>query len=711
MISLTIIILLPLIGGIMGYLGGGWRSYREVSLIIVIVEFVMSLSLWVGYDGNSMEYQYVEDWGSILNSGLCHMVLGVDSISIYLIILTTYLTIPILLTPPSKNDVRAVTNYTITILLLEGLTIALFAVLDILIFYILYESLLIPLFLIVGIWGSRERRIDAAYQLFLYTLLGSLFLLIGILVIYNETGTTDYQYSVAIMNTLEMRESVEKVLWILFFVSFGIKIPIYPFHIWLPEAHSEAPTGGSIVLAGLILKLGGYGIIRYLIPLMPNGSVYFTPMVYTIGVVGIIYSSLACIRQVDIKRIIAYSSIAHMNLSMIGLFTNEVEGIMGGVYMMLSHGIVSGSLFSSVGMIYERYKTRVLRYYRGLSIMMPITGTIFMLLTLANIAIPGTSSYVGELLVYMGAFNNNRYMGIIGVVGMILGGVYGIWLCNRMIFGELSKYILQYRDMGRGEIGRMVPNLIIILVMGLYPGEIIGDMILGGSSMIEGSEQGGVKLALVLIGRVKDRGKLVYDIYRNSWLGEAIRDPEGDLMPKSIGRYTDRKIFKYSFVVICVLSLISRWVFRLSKITGLSLYSEVLAIGCTISIMLFYSLVLMKALGVMYTFGNRVVSGYYMTEGGGMGGGERGRRGIMTGAARAAIQAGRAVAGTVITTGALIQGANEIGEAMNRGKMGTEAATKVAKAVGLYKEDTAMAPRPDLPKGSPDGRGGKDSVS
>lgn len=476
MLSLTIIIVLPLIGGIMGYLGGGWRSYREVSIIIVIVEFLMSLSLWVGYDGNSMEYQYVEDWGSILNSGLCHMVLGVDSISIYLIILTTYLTIPILLTPPSKSEVRAVTNYTITILLLEGLTIALFAVLDILIFYILYESLLIPLFLIVGIWGSRERRIDAAYQLFLYTLLGSLFLLIGILVIYNETGTTDYQYSVAIMNTLEMRESVERVLWVLFFVSFGIKIPIYPFHIWLPEAHSEAPTGGSIVLAGLILKLGGYGIIRYLIPLMPNGSVYFTPMVYTIGVVGIIYSSLACIRQVDIKRIIAYSSIAHMNLSMIGLFTNEVEGIMGGVYMMLSHGIVSGSLFSSVGMIYERYKTRVLKYYRGLSIMMPITGTIFMLLTLANIAIPGTSSYVGELLVYMGAFNNNRYMGIIGVVGMILGGVYGIWLCNRMIFGELSKYILQYRDMGRGELGRMVPNLIIILLMGIYPDVIVGDM-------------------------------------------------------------------------------------------------------------------------------------------------------------------------------------------------------------------------------------------
>ena len=488
MLSLTIIIILPLIGGIMGYLGGGWRSYREISLMIVIVEFIMTLILWVGYDGNSMEYQYVEDWGSILNTGLCHMVLGVDSISMSLIILTTYLTIPILLTPPSKSDVRGVTNYTMTILLLEGLTIALFAVLDILIFYILYESLLIPLFLIVGIWGSRERRIDAAYQLFLYTLLGSLFLLMGILVIYNETGTTDYQYSVAVMSTLEMRESVERVLWVLFFVSFGIKIPIYPFHIWLPEAHSEAPTGGSIVLAGLILKLGGYGIIRYLIPLMPKGSEYFTPMVYTIGVIGIIYSSLACIRQVDIKRIIAYSSIAHMNLSMIGLFTNEVEGIMGGVYMMLSHGIVSGSLFSSVGMIYERYKTRVLRYYRGLSIMMPIMGTIFMLLTLANIAIPGTSSYVGELLVYMGAFKDNRYMGIIGVVGMVLGGIYGIWLYSRMMFGDEGRYISEYRDMSRGEVNRMVPMIIIIGVMGLYPDYIIGDMNLGVSGCITGGE-------------------------------------------------------------------------------------------------------------------------------------------------------------------------------------------------------------------------------
>lgn len=237
-------------------------------------------------------------------------------------------------------------------------------------------------------------------------------------------------------------------------------------------------------MAGLILKLGGYGIIRYLIPLMPKGSVYFTPMVYTIGIVGIVYSSLACIRQIDIKRIIAYSSIAHMNLSMIGLFTNEVEGVMGGVYMMLSHGIVSGSLFGIIGMVYERYKTRVLRYYRGLTIMMPIMGTIFMLLTLANIAIPGTSSYVGELLVLMGALNNNRYMGILGVIGMVLGGVYGIWLCNRMIYGDISRYITKYRDLSRGEIGRMIPNMVIILIMGIYPDYIVEKMNLTISGMI-----------------------------------------------------------------------------------------------------------------------------------------------------------------------------------------------------------------------------------
>ena len=487
MLWLSTIILLPLLGGLLGYVligEGGWKSYRLVSIRIAILNFILSLIMWVGYDGNSLEYQYIEDWGSIFNSGICHMILGVDSISMLLIILTTYLTIPILLTPPKTNDVKGVMNYTITILVLEGLMIALFAVLDILLFYVLYESLLIPLFLIVGIWGHRERRIEAAYQLFLYTLLGSLFLLVGILVIYNETGTTDYQYSVAIMSTLEMKESVERLLWISFFVSFGIKIPIFPVHIWLPEAHSEAPTGGSIILAGLILKLGGYGIVRYLIPLLPNATIYFTPLIYTIGVIGIIYSSLACIRQIDIKRIIAYSSIAHMNLSMIGLFTNEIEGIMGGVYMMLSHGIVSGSLFGLVGMIYERYKTRVLKYYRGLTIMMPILGTVFMLLTLANIAIPGTSSYVGELLVLMGALSNNRYMGVLSVLGMVLGGLYGIWLCNRLIYGELSSYIISYRDMSRGELSRMVPNLVIVLIMGIYPNYIVEKLHMAISGII-----------------------------------------------------------------------------------------------------------------------------------------------------------------------------------------------------------------------------------
>lgn len=235
----------------------------------------------------------------------------------------------------------------------------------------------------------------------------------------------------------------------------------------MPEAHSEAPTGGSIILAGLILKLGGYGIIRYLIPLLPNGSLYFTPLVYTIGVLGIIYSSMACIRQVDIKRIIAYSSIAHMNLSMLGLFTNEVEGITGGVYMMISHGIVSGSLFGVVGMIYERYGTRVLKYYRGLTIMMPVLGTVFMILTLANIAIPGTSSYVGELLVFMGVLSNNSNMGVLSVIGMVLGGIYGIWLYNRMMCGELSNYISSYRDLSRGEVSRLLPNLLIIFLMGI----------------------------------------------------------------------------------------------------------------------------------------------------------------------------------------------------------------------------------------------------
>ena len=448
-----------------------WRKYREVVLKIAVVEYILALGMWVGLDGGSGELGYMEDWGEI---GFMHVVLGVDGISMSLMVLTSYLMIPVLLTPP-KGGVR---RYVITVMILESMAMGLFGVLDMMIFYILYESLLIPLIVMVGVWGG-ERRIGAVYKLFMYTLIGSLGMLVGILVIYMETGTTDYIYMREVLSTMEWEGSVEKVLWILLFIGLGVKIPVYPVHIWLPEAHGEAPTGGSMVLAGVILKVGGYGMLRWMIPMLSGGTEYFRPMVYMLGIIGMIYTSLACIRQVDVKRVVAYSSVAHMNVGMMGLFSGEMEGIMGGVVMMLSHGIVSSTLFGLVGMLYRRYGSRVMRYYRGVGIWMPWIGVMLMVLNLANMGIPLTSSFVGEVLIYMGLMEGNRVVGVIAALSMILGGVYSIWMVNRVVFGDVSVYLRGYRDMTRGEMGRVLPSVIWVVILGILPGSLVGKLSMG----------------------------------------------------------------------------------------------------------------------------------------------------------------------------------------------------------------------------------------
>jgi proton-translocating NADH-quinone oxidoreductase chain M len=357
-------------------------------------------------------------------------------------------------------------EYFIAFLAMEALVIAVFCVLDIILFYVFFESVLIPMFIIIGVWGSRERRIRAAYMFFLYTLLGSVLMLLAILYIYYQAGTTDYQ----ILLTTTFDPEVQKLLWLAFFASFAVKVPMLPVHIWLPEAHVEAPTAGSVILAGILLKLGSYGFLRFSLPLFPYASVYFTPFIYSFACIAVIYTSLTAIRQTDLKRIIAYASVAHMNLVLIGMFVYNLQGLEGSILQQLSHGLVSGALFLCVGVIYDRHHTRLVKYYSGLAHTMPIYIAIFMFFSMANIALPGTSSFVGEFLILAGAFQTNTTVCVLSATGMILGGGYSLWLINRVAFGNIKvQYMKAFSDVDKREFATLLPLIALTLVMGIYP--------------------------------------------------------------------------------------------------------------------------------------------------------------------------------------------------------------------------------------------------
>nr|YP_002274325.1 NADH dehydrogenase subunit 4 [Blastocladiella emersonii]ABB78018.1 NADH dehydrogenase subunit 4 [Blastocladiella emersonii] len=482
---LTFLIVLPLIGAFIIYLGESIFSNvtrMKIALLTAGINFIVSIGLWIQFDENTAQFQFVEDWGSLFNGGLCHLILGVDGISLFFVILTTFLTIPILLTPPYKGE--SPIAYLIAILILESMLIAVFVVLDLLLFYICFETVLIPMFLIIGIWGSRERKILAAYQFFLYTLLGSLFMLLGILIIYYQTGTTDYQYLLGSVISEKIVFTRENLLWVTFFLSFAVKVPMVPVHIWLPEAHTEAPTGGSMLLAGILLKLSGYGFIRYSLVLFPNANTNFTPFVITLATIGIIYSSLACLRQIDIKKIVAYSSISHMNTAILGIFSNTVIGIEGSIFMMLGHGIVSTALFFCVGLIYDRTGTRILKYYRGLSVTMPLFALFFFILGLSNMAVPGTVGFVGEFLSLYGIFKSNILIAIVASLSIILGAAYNIWLTNRLLFGQVSKFIDSYNDLTRREFVILFTFAFLSILFGLFPNIILEVLHLSVSSVI-----------------------------------------------------------------------------------------------------------------------------------------------------------------------------------------------------------------------------------
>lgn len=453
---------------------------KVVSLNFSSLPFLGFLLIWAFFKKSIAQFQFVTKvcWIPILN---LNITLGIDGISLFFLLLTTML-IPICILTSWSSVKKNLKEYLIAFLLLEFFLIGVFCILDLLLFYIFFESVLIPMFLIVGVWGSRERKILASYYFFLYTLLGSVIMLLSILYIYYQIGTTDYE----VLLTFSFSKLEQKFLWFAFFLAFASKVPMVPVHLWLPEAHVEAPTAGSVILAGVLLKLGTYGFIRYSLPLFPQASFFFTPLVYTMSVIGIIYTSFTAIRQSDFKRIIAYTSIAHMNLVMLGIFSFNSIGIEGAIFQSLSHGFVASALFLVIGIVYDRYHTRIVKYYSGLVSVMPIYVTIFVFFTMANISFPGTSSFVGEFLILTGSFKCSTSVTFLGATGIIIGGAYSLWLLNRIAFGNLKvKYCRKFIDLNRKEFLCFVPLILGTLVLGISPSIVLTSIHFSVNNLIE----------------------------------------------------------------------------------------------------------------------------------------------------------------------------------------------------------------------------------
>lgn len=440
---------------------------KKVSFFFSILTFNISLLLWVFFDNSATNFQFINDfyWLQTLNY---QIRFGIDGISLFFIILTTFLFPFCFLFFWDQNTQKQQNNkyYYSAFFLIEAFVIIVFSSLDLVAFYVFFESVLIPIFFIVGIWGTRDRKVRAGYLFFLYTLLGSLFIIIGILIIFIETGSTDY--IVLLENQFSFNK--QKILWIAFFLSFAVKVPIIPAHTWLPEAHVEAPTGGSVILAGILLKLGSYGFLRFSLPLFPAASIFFRPLIFVISSVAVIYTSITALRQTDIKRVIAYASVAHINLTIAGVFSFSFIGLEGSILQIISHGIVSGALFFCVGVLYDRFHTRLIKYFSGLTQTIPIFITFLLIFTIANIGLPGTSSFVGEFLILIGVFTINPTVGFFCGTSLVLGGGYSLWLFNRISYGNLkTHYIFFSKDLNSIEFFTFLPFILVTVFIGLYP--------------------------------------------------------------------------------------------------------------------------------------------------------------------------------------------------------------------------------------------------
>ena len=480
---LSSLILLPLIGGLFILLSrssdkSNYQSSKYVALFVSFANFFVSIYLWYIFDPGTSDFQFVEN--RLWLEGFINYKVGIDGISILFIVLTTLIT-PLCIISVNQSINTKLKEFLIAILVMESLMIGVFCSLDLVIFYLFFEGGLIPMFLIIGIWGGT-RRVYSAFKFFLFTLLGSVLMLVAIISIYWITGTTD----IVELNNLGVDVKYQNLLWLAFFSSFAVKTPMWPFHTWLPDAHVEAPTAGSVLLAAILLKMAGYGFIRFSIGLFPIASENFVPLIYTLSLIAIVYTSLVALMQDDMKKLIAYSSVAHMGFVTLGIFTMTQQGLEGSIVHMISHGLVSAALFLCVGVVYDRMHSRLIITYGGLVSAMPKYAILFMVFTLAAVGLPGTSGFVGEFLILMGVFQKSFLVAAIASLGVILGAAYMLWLYKRVIFGELiNKDLLKMLDLNKSEIFILISLAIPVLFFGFYPEPLLNTIELSISNLID----------------------------------------------------------------------------------------------------------------------------------------------------------------------------------------------------------------------------------
>ena len=456
---------------------------RWTALWTTLVTFLISLVLWTKFDLHVPSYQFVESANWLPDLGIGYRM-GVDGISVLFVLLSTALTPICILASWDSIKVR-VREYMAAFLILETMMVGMFSATDFLLFYMFFEGVLIPMYLIIGVWGG-PRRVYASIKFFLYTFAGSVLMLLALLFMWRTAGTTD----ITVLLKTPFSAQMQFWLFLAFFASFAVKVPMWPVHTWLPDAHVEAPTAGSVILAGVLLKMGAYGFLRFSVPMLPEAAAYFAPFMFTLGVVAVIYTSLVALAQEDMKKLIAYSSVAHMGVVVIGIFTFNVQGIDGALFQMISHGVVSAALFLCVGVVYDRIHTREIARYGGLGDRMPLYAFAFMLFTMASIGLPGTAGFVGEFLVLVGAFQVNIWLALLGSFGMILGAAYMLYLYRRIIFGKITKPDLRsILDLSPREIAIFAPLAVLTLWLGIYPSSFTSFFDASVGAMVQSHEQ------------------------------------------------------------------------------------------------------------------------------------------------------------------------------------------------------------------------------